>query len=80
MPRHSRHSQGSIVLMLLVLGALYGVWGAGLAGDQGGNLTGAQYQKMRSDLARASRGSSDPALSRTLSDMAENLDDAHGDD
>lgn len=35
------HSQGSIVIMLLILGALYGAWGAGLAWWAGLLMAGA---------------------------------------
>jgi hypothetical protein len=46
------------------------------AGAQGGQLTGTQYQNLRSRLAAASRGSNDPQLSHALSDMSESLDNA----
>lgn len=49
---------------------------ASWAGSQGGSLTGRQYQNLRSRLARAARGSSDPQYSHALSDMSESLDDA----
>lgn len=49
---------------------------AGTAGRQGGQLTGQQYQTMRSQLSAASRGASDPYTSRALSEMTEALDDA----
>jgi hypothetical protein len=49
---------------------------ASWAGQQGGQLTGAQYQNLRSRLSAAARGSNDPQLSHALSDMSESLDNA----
>ena len=46
------------------------------AGQQGGQLSGVQYQNLRSRLSAAARGSNDPQLSHALSDMTEHLDDA----
>jgi hypothetical protein len=49
---------------------------ASWAGSQGGQLTGRQYQNLRSRLGAASRGAADPQLSHALSDMTESLDNA----
>lgn len=46
------------------------------AGQQGGQLTGRQYQNLRSELAREARGTTEPQTSHALSDMTEALDDS----
>lgn len=46
------------------------------AGQQGGTLTGEQYQTLRSQLRAASRGATDPYLANTISNLTEAVDDA----
>lgn len=49
---------------------------AATASAQGGHLTGAQYQDLRSRLGRAAAGSSDPGYAEVLAHMRNALDDA----